>query len=182
MYFEWLILQLYQCPKIHFHWFFLVIILGFNNSTTSRFPNLMRPFQIQSFFLILWPIHPTEIGPLFYYFWQILEYYRYILVYFLKWFFLVCQGCYFYFLYALRSPNRRSTLSALRSTLTYGCRPGATWGRLAYAAPTGELGTSHIRGEGSKLGRDVVGESASNSDWTIGTSSVLANCHNRDKD
>ena len=33
------------------------------------------------------------------------------------------QGYYFYFLYALRSPNRRSTLSALRSTLTYGCRP-----------------------------------------------------------
>jgi hypothetical protein len=36
---------------------------------------------------------------------------------------LVYQGCYFYFLYALRSPNRRSTLSALRSTLTYGCCP-----------------------------------------------------------
>jgi hypothetical protein len=33
------------------------------------------------------------------------------------------QGYYFYLLYALRSPNRRSTLSALRSTLTYGCRP-----------------------------------------------------------
>jgi hypothetical protein len=30
-----------------------VIILGFNNSTTSRFPNLMRPFQIQG-------IHPPR--------------------------------------------------------------------------------------------------------------------------
>ena len=38
------------------------------------------------------------------------------------------QGYYFYFLYALRSPNRRSTLSALRSTLTYGCRPGVPIG------------------------------------------------------
>jgi hypothetical protein len=65
------------------------------------------------------------------YFWQILEYYRYIPVYFLKWLFLVCQGCYFYFLYALRSPNRRSTLSALRSTLTYGCRPSYK-GPIAY--------------------------------------------------
>jgi len=43
--------------------------------------------------------------------------------------------------------------------------PGeAARGRLAYAAPTSELGTSHIRGEGSKLGRDVVGESASDLD------------------
>jgi len=51
LYFDWLILQLYQSPKIHFHWFFLVIILGFNNSTTSRFPNIMKPFQFQCHFL-----------------------------------------------------------------------------------------------------------------------------------
>ena len=37
----------------HLHAYFLVIILGFNNSTTSRSPNLMRPFQIQGFFLYL---------------------------------------------------------------------------------------------------------------------------------
>ena len=44
-------------------------------------------------------------------------------MYFKKNLFLARQGYYFYFLYALRSPIRRSTLSALRSTLTYGCRP-----------------------------------------------------------
>ena len=69
--------------KIQFHWLFLIIILGFNNSITSWFPNLMRPFQIQGIF-ILWPIHPIEIDPSFYYYWYILIYSKYIFGYFWK--------------------------------------------------------------------------------------------------
>ena len=83
----------------------------------------MRPFQIQGHFLNFMTYTSHGNRSFFYYFWQILEYYRYILVYFFKSLFLARQRYYFYFLYALRSPNRRSTLSALRSTLTYGCRP-----------------------------------------------------------
>ena len=43
----------------------------------------MRSFQIQGFF-ILGPIHSTEIGPIFYYFWQMLKYPIYIISYYLK--------------------------------------------------------------------------------------------------
>jgi hypothetical protein len=71
----------------------------------------MKPFQIQGFF-ILGPIHPTEIGPIFYYFWQILKYSMYNPDYFFKSYFSLTS---LLFLFPLRSPLSKSPLSALRS-------------------------------------------------------------------
>ena len=91
-----------------------MIIIGFNNSTTSRFPNLMRPFQIQGHILnfMTYTSHGNRSN--FYYYWY-MEYSRFFCL------FLECS--YFsltslLFLFHLRSP-----LSALHSTLAYKSRP-----------------------------------------------------------
>ena len=88
-------------------------MFGFNHSSTSRFPNLMRPFQIQSLFLnfMTHTFHGNRSNFLNN-FWKILEYSKYILLYLTIFLNLVYKVCYFYLLFVFRSPNLRSSFTA----------------------------------------------------------------------
>ena len=109
----WLIYSsIIPISKIQFHWLFLIIILGFNNSITSRFPNLMRLFQIQGiFYFMTYTSHGNRSK-----FLLLLVYSDLFQVY--SWIFLEIP---YYSLTSLLF------LFLLRSTLTYKCRSVALW-------------------------------------------------------